>query len=98
LFYRAVTSWTTYRRKIGQKSDELGKDLEGGGRGLTEVLSRHLPEMSEENHDKSQYIRPAEIQTENLPNTKLEAILAKINYISINIYRTVMTFKVEKCG
>jgi hypothetical protein len=51
----------------------MGKDLEGSGRGLVEVLSRHLSEGTEEYHDKYQARQcPAEIGTRHVPNITLE--------------------------
>jgi hypothetical protein len=41
----------------------IGKDLEGSDRGLIEVLSRHLPGVTEDDYEKSVRIAtdPAEI-------------------------------------
>lgn len=51
-----------------------GKDLEGSNPGLIEVLSRHLPGVTEENYEKSVRIAtvPAEIWTEHITNTNVE--------------------------
>jgi hypothetical protein len=52
----------------------IGKDLEGIGRGVIEILSRHLTGGTEGNHEESQVARgAAEIWTEYLPNVNLES-------------------------
>jgi hypothetical protein len=53
----------------------LGMNLEESGRGLTELLSRHMLGGSEETHEKTSNrvaIVPAEIRTDLLPNTSLD--------------------------
>jgi hypothetical protein len=51
----------------------FGKVLEGRGRNLIEILSRHLPVWTEKNHEISVRIAgmPADIRTEHLRNTML---------------------------
>jgi hypothetical protein len=49
----------------------IEQDLEGSGRGLIEVFSRHLPGRSEEKHVTISGVL-AEIRNEYIPNTSLE--------------------------
>jgi hypothetical protein len=51
----------------------IGKDLEGYGRGLIEVLSRHFLVGIEENHENLNQ----DIRTEHLPNTSLESFVSR---------------------
>jgi hypothetical protein len=52
-FYGAVST-RDYIASNGRITEEwwIGKDLEGGSRGLIELLSRHLPGGAERNHEK----------------------------------------------
>jgi hypothetical protein len=47
-----------YMASSGRMVDEwwIGKDLEGGGRGINEVLSRNLPGGTKENHEELEAI------------------------------------------
>jgi hypothetical protein len=50
------------------KRERSGKNLEGRGDGIMEVLSRNLSRKAEENNETRV---PAEIQTQYLPNKRL---------------------------
>jgi hypothetical protein len=51
----------------------MGMDLEGSSRNLFEVLPRHLPGLTAENHQNIMIAgAPAKVRTENLPNTNLQ--------------------------
>lgn len=60
-----------YTVLYGKTTDKwgIGKDLQGSGNGLTQVLSQHLPRGILKNHKKpqsKQSVSWAELQTENL--------------------------------
>jgi hypothetical protein len=72
----------------------IGKDLDGGGSGLIEILQRNLPGGTENNHENhSQYSRrvPGEIRTEHLPNTSQEPY-RYANVTSIRILTSVTKY------
>jgi hypothetical protein len=49
-----------------------GKDLEGSGCGLIEVLSQHLPRGTVENHDNLRVVSAlVDIRTKRLANKRL---------------------------
>jgi hypothetical protein len=58
-----------------------GKDMEGSGRGLDELLSRHLSAGIKEEQGKHQ-VKVAgvwvEIRSKNLPNTRVTAMLTRL--------------------
>jgi hypothetical protein len=58
-----------------------GKDVEGSGRGLVEVLSRHLSAGIKEEQGKHQVKVagvPVEIRIKHLPNTRVTAVLIRL--------------------
>jgi hypothetical protein len=56
---------------VGER--RIGKNLEGSGRGLIEILSRNLPGQTQESRGKSHDSRsPGEIRIEHLHNTITE--------------------------
>jgi hypothetical protein len=83
------------RGEVWKKS--TGKDLEGSGDGIIEVLSRNLPREGEENHENRV---PAEIQTQCLtvqdcsvtatPSSSVIPDIITIIILNVEYYRSSM--------
>jgi hypothetical protein len=65
--------WFIYGAVISASRSIISDDLEGSGRGLTEVQSRHLPGETEKHHKKPARITsvPTEIRFEDLQNSDI---------------------------
>jgi len=81
-------------KKINDR--QTGNDLEGSGSDLTEVLFRHLPEVTEEKQERSQNkLSPTRNLNTTSPNNKVCEFNISFRFAYIRVYTPIINWITE---